>query len=351
MPRNKLRFALFGLGSFGPELLRYLNEVAAVVAVCDPSAAARARFAAITGLSLPAFAEPEQLLDQVEVDAVAITSPNFTHKSIAVAAAQRGKHVFCEKAMALNVPECWAMVRACEAAGVRLMVGHKRRLRPPWARMIALREQLGPVLAINVARYWNIHQYNFPAWWEREELTGGLLAVSGVHTIDWLRAMGGDVARVSALAAPQTDPKYSYPDTLHVSLHFHSGAVAALTVALHYPLLHFRESGGPQVVCREGGMRFLPYKDHLDLYWQRIDEAAAHHERFGDLGHDHAYRLEVGDFVRWITEGREPCLTWREGLRCVEVMEAAHRSARQNGAWLNLPLYPELEPTNQLTKE
>ncbi len=346
MQKDKLRFALFGLGDFGPEFVRYLNEVAEVVAVCDPSVKARVRFGETTGLDLPAFEHYAELLDRVDVDAVAITSPNFTHKAIAVAAAQRGKHVYCEKAMALNVPECWEMVRACDATGVRLMVGHKRRLRPPWARMIALREQLGPVLAINVARYWNIRLRNYSSreWWQREELTGGLLTVSGVHTIDWMRAMCGDVARVSALAGPQTDPQFSYPDTLHVALQFHSGALASLTVSLHYPLLHFRESGGPQVVCREGGMRFLPYKDHLDLYWQRMDEAEAHHERFDDLGFDHAYRLEVGDFVRWINEGRQPCLTWREGLRCVEVMEAAHRSAQQNGAWLNLPLYPELEP-------
>ena len=350
MQKDKLRFALFGLGDFGPQFAHYLNEVAEVVAVCDPSAAARARFVDNSQRRLRIFEDYEQLLDSVDVDAVAITSPNFTHKAIAVAAAQRGKHVYCEKAMALNVPECWEMVRACETAGVRLMVGHKRRLRPPWARMIALREQLGPVLAINVACYWNIHHYNFPTWWQREELTGGLLTVSGVHVIDWMRAMCGDVARVSALAGLQTDPKYNYPDTLHVTLHFHSGAVASLTVSLHYPLLHFRESGGPQVVCREGGMRFLPYKDHLDLYWQRMDEADAHHERFDDLGFDHAYRLEVGDFVRWIKDGRAPCLTWREGLRCVEVMEAAHRSAKQNGVWLTLPLYPELEPTGILTR-
>ena len=67
------------------------------------------------------------------------------------------------------------------------------------------------------------------------------------------------------------------------------------------------------------------------------------HERFDDLGFQHAYRQEMGDFVNWGVEGTEPCLTWREGLRCVEVMEAAHRSAEAGGVVINLPLYPELE--------
>lgn len=344
MPRQKLRFALFGLGEFGPSFLPYLNEVAEVVAVCDPSAAAIARFQRQMGAAIPAFEHYESLFDLIEVDAIAITTPNFTHKPLTIAAAQRGKHVYCEKSMALDVPECWEMVNACDAAGVRLMVGHKRRLRPPWARMIELREELGEAVAISAISYWNIQQYNYPAWWKRAELTGGTLSLSGVHTIDWMRAMCGDVARVSALAAPQIDPQYTYPDSLHVTLQFHSGAVASFTVSIHSPLLHFRESGGPQVVYRHGGARFVPYMDHIDLDWQRSSEQVAQHERFDDLGFDYAYRREVGDFVRWITDGDVPCLTWREGLRCVEVMEAAHRSAQQDGSWQSLPLYPELEP-------
>ena len=46
--------------------------------------------------------------------------------------------------------------------------------------------------------------------------------------------------------------------------------------------------------------------------------------------------------MRWITEDRKPCLTWREDLHCVEVMEAAHRSADENGAVITVPLYPTL---------
>ena len=61
------------------------------------------------------------------------------------------------------------------------------------------------------------------------------------------------------------------------------------------------------------------------------------------VGANEALRKESREFVRWIVDGTEPCLTWREGLRCVEVIEAAPRSASENGAWMTLPLYPELE--------
>jgi predicted dehydrogenase len=341
---RKLRVGLFGAGDFGREFARYVREYAALVAVCEPDAAARARFAAATGLHLPEFERPGDLLAGVEVDAVAITSPHHTHKEIAVAAARAGKHVYCEKAMANSVPDCWEMVRACQAAGVRLMVGHKRRLRPPWARMIELRERLGPVRAISACGYYDARPYDHRGWWTRRDQCGGTLPLAGVHVIDWMRAMAGDVAAVRAVAAPQIDHRYDFPDTLHVGLQFRSGAVASLDVSLGFPLLRYRESSGPQVVCADGGIRLVPSLERLDLYWQHRDDAAARHERFDDLGFDHAYRREFSDFVRWVTEGAEPCLTWREGLRCVEVMEAAHRSAAEGGTVIPLPLYPGLEP-------
>ena len=73
-----------------------------------------------------------------------------------------------------------------------------------------------------------------------------------------------------------------------------------------------------------------------------MNDAEVRHEQY-DLGFDEAFHREVGDFVRWIREDRAPCLTWVEGLRCVEIMEAAYQSADQGGVPVALPLYPALE--------
>src|SRR5579872_1891928 len=168
MNDRKLRFAVFGAGNFAPYFAPYINEVGEVVAISDPSLEARAQFREKTGLILREFDDVTRLLAQVDFDAVAILSPNHTHKPITIAAARAGKHVYCEKAMAPIVPDCWEMVRACEAANVRLMVGHKRRLRPPWARMIQLRDELGPVYSITSCVYYDARPYNFSGWWTRE---------------------------------------------------------------------------------------------------------------------------------------------------------------------------------------
>ena len=203
MSDRQLRFAVFGAGDFGPQFSGYIAELGDVVALSEPNPEARDRFGEITGLEVPGYDDHQSLIDAEEIDVVAITSPNFTHRDIAVSAAQAGCHVYCEKAMANTVPECWEMVRACREAGVRLMVGHKRRLRPPWARMIELKEQLGAPLAITSCAYHDARQYDHQGWWTRRDACGGLLPVIGVHIIDWMRAMCGDVATVRRGTSPR----------------------------------------------------------------------------------------------------------------------------------------------------
>ena len=348
MAERRLRFGIIGTGNFGPILAAFISEVADVVAICDPSSASRARFVESTGLKVQGFEDFESLLRKGDIDAVALTGPNFTHAEMAVAAAQAGKHVFCEKTMAPTVPDCWKMVRACEDAGVKLMVGHKRRLRLPWARMIQLREQMGQVVAMSIVGYFDARPDNFQGWWTRESQSGGVLALSGVHELDWMRALCGDVEAVSGVAGPQVDKRYDFSDSIHVMLRFKSGAIGFLGVSLSYPLRRYRQVYGAEVTCHEGGMRLVTSFQEVDLYWKSLGDSEEHHERFEEPGGDpvganEALRQETRDFVRWIVEGAEPCLTWREGLRCVEVIEAARRSAKQQGKWIGLPLYPELE--------
>ena len=256
-------------------------------------------------------------------------------------------HVFCEKAMARTARECWGMVAACRRHDVKLMVGHKRRLRPPWARMVELTADalLGPPLSITVAQYTDNRPYDFfDTWWADPARGGGFFHMHGVHVIDWFRAMCGEARDVHAVCGPQHDPRYGFRDIVHATYRFHSGAVATITGGLSFPLHAFRESQGPWGECRHGGFKLVPSVDHIDLYWQRLDAPATEHERFDDLGFDHAYRREIGDFFRWIGTGAEPCLTWVEGLRCVEMMEGAYRSAQQDGRVVEFPLHPELEP-------
>ncbi len=341
------RFALVGCGDFGKHLAGYAIERAELAALCDPDAGSLAATAATLGAEVPGYGDYRELLRRERLDAVLVTAANHVHAEITVAAAAAGVHVFCEKAMARTARECWDMVAACRRHGVKLMVGHKRRLRPPWARMVEMTADglLGAPLSITVAQYTDNRPYEFfDTWWSDPARGGGFFHMHGVHVIDWFRAMCGDARDVHAVCGPQHDSRYGFRDIVHATYRFHSGAVATIVGGLSFPLHQFRESQGPWGECRHGGFKLVPALDHIDLYWQRLDAPAPQHERFDDLGFDHAYRREIGDFFRWIATGAEPCLTWVEGLRCVEMMEGAYRSAQQDGRVVGFPLHPELEP-------
>ncbi|MDP6108171.1 MAG: Gfo/Idh/MocA family oxidoreductase, partial [Candidatus Brocadiia bacterium] len=228
---QRLRFGLAGCGDFGKYLGAYLKEVAEIAAVCDLDATRARGTAAELGLEIPEYSSHEAMFAAGGLDAVAITAANFAHAEITVAAARSGLHVFCEKAMARNVPECWAMARACREHGVKLMIGHKRRLRPPWARMVELTDDalLGQVLGVTVAEYCDNRPYNFfDTWWADPELSGGFFHMHGVHVVDWFRALCGDAARVGALYGPQHDSRYRFRDIVHATFQFEGGALATL---------------------------------------------------------------------------------------------------------------------------
>ena len=71
------------------------------------------------------------------------------------------------------------------------------------------------------------------------------------------------------------------------------------------------------VVCENGGLRMQPYLDHIDIHGQQNGDKKLHCERFDDLGHAHAFSLELGDFARWVQdENFKPCLTWKKATDC-----------------------------------
>src|SRR5260221_6956045 len=104
--------ALVGAGEFGADFARYVNEVAQLVAICDPSAPSRSRFAEVSGLQLVEYQDLKSLLAEAKIDAVVITTPHHTHKQIAIEAAKAGKHIYCDKVMANSVVEFREIVDA-----------------------------------------------------------------------------------------------------------------------------------------------------------------------------------------------------------------------------------------------
>jgi len=170
-----------------------------VVALCDSNAAVLEEAGRKTGIKA-LYADYMQALDRDDVNAVVIATPNFLHAPIALAAFERGKHVLCEKPIAMNFEEAMRMVRAAEVADVRHMTAFTYRFVP------AMRYTKHLVDSGSIGKPYHFRAQRFQDWADRnlgwrqvKKLAGtGELGDMLSHRIDYAHILVGPFARLAA---------------------------------------------------------------------------------------------------------------------------------------------------------
>jgi predicted dehydrogenase len=176
----------------------------------------------------------QDLLADAEIESVYIATPVRLHAEQAVAAAGAGKHVLCEKPMAMNARECDRMIAACRANGVKLGVAYYRHFYPAVARTkdIVSSGEIGrPVVAQMNAFEWFDPQPDHPRAWllNRAVSGGGPMIDFGCHRLEVLLHLFGPVERTAGLAANVVFDR-EVEDTAAVLLQFERGPCASLAV-------------------------------------------------------------------------------------------------------------------------
>jgi len=117
-----IKYGIVGAGYFGADLARSMNRIedAAVVAVYDPNHGKEIA----AELGADNCASLDELVSRDDIDCVMVASPSYLHRDPVIKAAEHGKHVFCEKPIALKYEDCKAMVDACKENHVVFMAGH-----------------------------------------------------------------------------------------------------------------------------------------------------------------------------------------------------------------------------------
>ncbi|MBC7805770.1 MAG: Gfo/Idh/MocA family oxidoreductase, partial [Akkermansiaceae bacterium] len=142
--------------------------------------------------------------------------PTHLHKNIAIASANAGKHVLCEKPMALTLPDCDAMIDAATRANVRFSVGHVTRFFPEYA-LAKQQVDAGAVGVPAIARTRRAGAFPKTAWFADKEQSGGVIADLVVHDLDWLQWCFGLVVRVFAKVARSPGFEYALLTLRHES--------------------------------------------------------------------------------------------------------------------------------------
>jgi predicted dehydrogenase len=172
------------------------------------------------------------------IDVLDICAPTHLHREMTEMAAKAGKHIICEKPIALTVHDARAMIEVCSSHNVRLFIAHVVRFFPQYraAAQILKSGQLGN---LGVLRLKRAGYQPRPTWFSDETQSGGMVMDLMIHDFDYAIHLGGKVVRVYAARA--SNPSSSSNFVL-VTLGFESGAIAQIEGSWAYPKGTFRTS-------------------------------------------------------------------------------------------------------------
>ena len=264
--KRPVRFGIIGCGIIAESHAAAIAGCpdAELVAVSDIIPERAKSFAEKHGVGV-AVSNNDDLLGLAEVDVVSVCTPSGVHGEVAIAAARAGKHILCEKPLEIKREAMAAMISAAKAAGVQLGAVYQRRVTPGIVRVKRALDagQLGPlVLADASLKYHRSPEYyrsgDWRATWELDG--GGALMNQGIHGIDLLQWLVGDIVSVSATVRTLVHA-IKVEDTAVATVEFANGAIGSIMGATSvYPELPTRFA----IHGRDGSVIF---GDHGIEHW------------------------------------------------------------------------------------
>lgn len=272
------------------------------------------------------YSDWQELLGDEEIDAVYIATPVHLHAMQTIAAAEAGKHVLCEKPMAMKVSECDQMIAACRAHKVKLGVAYYRHFYPVVERIksiIASGDIGTPVMVqINAFEWFNPEADHPRSWLLKKGLAGGgPMFDFGCHRIEVLTNIFGAIKSVRAIIANTVFDR-EVEDTATALFQFAGGACGVLSVS-HAAMepndsLHiFGSLGSIRVsILNEGKIRV-------------IGKLGERYESRPPAANLHAPLIE--NFVAAVTSIREPAVSGEAGRTVAMIEEEIYRQAATSG--------------------
>jgi predicted dehydrogenase len=333
-PGRRLGWAVVGLGKFAlNQILPSFGEsrsskLVALVSGNRQKAEQVASRYGVESHNLYDYDTFDRIADNPEVDVVYIILPNALHAEYTVRAFKAGKHVFCEKPMAVTVEECETMIRAGREAGRKLMVAYRAQFEPH--NVEAIRRvrggEVGP-LRLVTSDHGRILDPKDPAdqWRMVKSLAGGgSLYDIGIYSLQAARYLTGEepVEVFGQIANTKDDPRFrEIEDRVVFQLRFPSGAVANLSSSYSTSSVKRIQAFG-----EKGALILDPATEYegnkLTLQTEKGRQEVKVKERS-------QFSAEMDHFSQSLMENRDPKTPGEEGLRDIRIMQAIYQSARE----------------------
>jgi predicted dehydrogenase len=294
--RPPVKLGLIGLG-FACTVLHLpslsKNPHAQVIAVSDVSQAKLSEFSAsFSQLNVRQSLEHRSILDDESIEAVFIASPTPSHAAIAIEALRAGKHVFCEKPICNSVEDAELMIQEAEAhPDLVLMIGQVLRFWPEYVQIKKVIDE-GKIGRPIIARTYRTNPMPKSSFYEKDELSGGVIVDLGLHDIDFLSWLIGPVASVFAQGG-NLSGRGDVIDYAQIHFNFESGAIAYVeanwAVPENFPFSTAIEISGTK------GMIATDNTDSRGSYQLTLDGKA---RTTGTISELNGYHYEQDAFLR-----------------------------------------------------
>lgn len=329
---QKLKFGIIGVGAIGrhhaENLARNIPNTT-LVAIADSYVTAAKDVAAKLGVE-KVYADYNKMLDDPEVEAVAIAAPTFLKKEMVPAAARKQKHIFVEKPMSLTSEECDMMISEARNAGVKLQVGYQRRFDKGFVKVekSIVSGDLGKIMIINSAT--RDPPGNPQGWSVDPKLSGGIWLDTSSHDFDAIRFLSK--AEVTEVYAEATTIVYDHFkqlgmwDTVLVTLKMSNGALAHVD-SCQWTIYGYDVRAE---VFGTKGAAFIGMGENSSARILRSDCAVedlplTFQQRFAQ-----AYRDELVDFADCVLSDRPPKVSGEDGKKGVEIGLACAESVKRH---------------------
>ncbi len=324
--KERLGVALVGLGYYSTDLLapalrQTKNCFLAGIVTGTPSKAEawKAKYN-IPDKNIYDYTNFDKIADNPDIDVVYVVLPPSMHKEYVVRAANAGKHVWCEKPMAMTVEECKAMMDACRKNKRSLAIGYRLHHEPNTQEYRAMikKKQFGPVKSVNCAA--GYFDGRTDHWKQKKEMGGGVLYDMGVYAIQGAR-LGTGMEPVSIVKAKTstTRPevyKNGLDETVVATLEFPGGVVADIKTSFGENINFLN------VNCERGEIKVEPYSGYNGV--QALTSAGKIYHPY-DVPWQQAKQMD--DDALSIMQGKPMLVPGEEGLRDIRIVEAIYKSA------------------------
>ncbi len=259
----------------------------------------------------------EELLENC--DAVLVCTPNRTHKEIALAALDAGRHVFCEKPFAIGIEDAAILRDAADRSGRVFQVGHNRRFANVYQKLRSLIDEDKPHSAhikMNRGELLN------PSWTGDVEVTGGFLYETTIHLFDMMRFQFGEIEELVAYGSQHEYPEL---DEFSVIFKFRSGFhctfASSSDASWHFPFERIEVFCHHRTIMTEEMERLFDSRGtdaNFETYAYHMVEKE---ERWG-------YSTEDDEFLSAVIDSRPPLVTAHDGYKSVELVESVYSAIR-----------------------